>query len=55
MFFVGMDGAAALKCADTVELNTLLVIKNKLLELREKERQDLATKIINTLGKAMKS
>lgn len=52
--FAGLDGAAFLTETDTTTMLVNSVVANEVLELKAKERADLATLIINKLGEALK-
>lgn len=54
MCLLGLDGVAMLRSTEPVELLALSAITEQVADLRAKEREDLATRIINTLGKALK-
>jgi hypothetical protein len=49
-----MNPLGWLNCKDPLERAVMEVISNERLKTAEAERQDLADRIINALGKAMK-
>lgn len=54
LFSVGLDGAVMWRSDDPVEAMFLFAAAERLQELRAREREDQAVRIINNLAKAMK-
>lgn len=51
---LGLDGIGWLEISDPVDQLVTLAVAKKLAPIRAEEREDLAVRMVNTLGRAMK-